>query len=365
VAELPGDQRSFEWIVPDIGYVSNSSTNRLRVIALDPAGQEGWDEHQYFIPTGDEPGTLTVTGMPQGPFLPGQSIGPLCVEAMGTDPYDMVVAELSFDGDRRHIPLGSGFVGGCLVLSPSAPFVSTDTARIRVNTSGGQNKVKYFFSDNFTIRPDPRIGDAPPTVALTSPVGDESFPGGGIIPIVWAATDDVGLRSIDIQVSTDGGRTWHFIAQDLPPTDTSFDWQLPPSAGLGEVRVRVMVSDLHFQTSSDGANVAFSVSPGSGGSTCSEPPGEVNGVTADADKVTILWSSMGPGASFAVGRGQLSGLAAGFPATCISSGSSETSYDDFDDPVSGTGFYYLIAATNECGSGPWGPPGQTRAIACP
>ena len=40
-------------------------------------------------------------------------------------------------------------------------------------------------------------------------------------------------------------------------------------------------------------------------------------------------------------------------------------HDDLDEPAPGTGFYYLVAATNDCGSGPWGPLGQTRVSACP
>jgi len=319
---LPGDQRSFEWIVPDVGPVTNSSFHKLRVIATDPAGQEGWDEHKYFIPTGDEPGTLTVTGMLAGPFLPGQSIGQLCVDAVGTDPYDMVEWELSFDGDRRHIPMGTALMSGCIALSPSAPFVSSDTVRIRVNTTGGQNKVNYFFSDYFTVRPDPRLGDEAPSVILTSPLGGETIPGGGFVPIHWTATDDEGIRSIDIQVSTDGGRTWHFIAEDLPPAATSFDWQLPPSAGLSDVRVRVMASDLHFQTSTDGGQITFSVSQGSSG--CGTPPGEVGDVGVDGNKVTVQWSPLPGNATFQVARGGLNGLAAGTPASCMTSGSPWT-----------------------------------------
>lgn len=361
IAELPGEVRSFEWTVPDVGQVVNSSFHRLRVIATDPAGQEGWDEHFYFIPTGDEPGTLTVTGMPPGPFVPGQSIGPICVEANGVDPYVSIVAELSYDGDRRHIPLGSGFVGGCLVLSPTAPFVSTDTARIRVNTSAGQNMVNYFFSDYFTIRPDPRLGDAPPTITLTSPVGGETFDGGGIVPIHWTATDDDGIRSFGIQTSTDGGRTWHFIAEDLSPAASGFDWQLPSSGGIPDVRVRVMVRDMNFQTSTDGADVTFVVLPDP---TCSSAPGEVHGVSA-LDSDTIIWSPMGGNVAYALARGDLAGLGVGAPADCAASGLTATMHDDLEVPASGAAFYYLVNATNACGSGPWGPPGQTRVTTCP
>jgi len=249
------------------------------------------------------------------------------------------------------------------VLDPSAPFISTDTARIRVNTQEGQNRVSYFFSDYFTIRPDPRLGDEPPSVTLTGPLGGETLPGGGVVPIHWTATDDEGIRSIDIQVSTDGGRVWHFIGEDLPPTANSFDWQLPPSAGLSDVRVRVMVSDLHFQTSSDGRTVTFTVLPNASG--CTAPPGEVGGLGLDANKVTILWSTVGGNVTYDVARGELGGLAAGAPATCMSSGAPETSHDDFDVPAPGTGYYYLAGATNDCGTGPWGPPEQARASACP
>jgi hypothetical protein len=365
VAELPGDQRSFEWVVPDVGFVNNSSSHRLRVIAIDAAGQEGWDEHDYFIPTGVEPGTLSVTGMPPGPFLPGQSIGPLCWEAVGTDPYDMVDVELSYDGDQRHIPLGSGFADGCLVLSPSAPFISSDTARIRVNTQGGQNRVNYFFSEYFTIRPDSRLGDTAPTVTLGAPLGGETFAGGGIVPIHWTATDDEGVRSIDIQISTDGGRTWHFIAEDLPATATSFDWQLPPSAGLPDVRARVMVSDLHFQTSTAGGEVSFSVTPGSGGSSCTQAPDDVSGLSVAADKIRLQWSGQLSIETYDVARGVLNGLAVGLPAECIGV-STQPLHDDLDGPPSpGTAYYYIIRATNACGDSSWGQGVRARSVACP
>ena len=36
---------------------------------------------------------------------------------------------------------------------------------------------------------------------------------------------------------------WNTIAQELPATTTSFAWQLPPSTGIAECRVRVVASD--------------------------------------------------------------------------------------------------------------------------
>ena len=108
----------------------------------------------------------------------------------------------------------------------------------------------WFFTGYFSIRHDPRLGLKPPTVQLASPQTGAAYPGGGIIPIRWRAHDDEGLYSFDIQGSYDGGRTWHLIVQDLPGTARTFDWQLPPSDGIADVRVRVIARDIRFQNNS-------------------------------------------------------------------------------------------------------------------
>jgi hypothetical protein len=97
-------------------------------------------------------------------------------------------------------------------------------------------------------------------VDLQFPVGGESFPGGSIVPISWTATASEGLRSFDIQGSYDSGRTWHLIVRDLPSAAVSYDWQLPPSSGVADVRVRVVARDGRFQNSSSTSG-AFSITP--------------------------------------------------------------------------------------------------------
>ena len=82
-----------------------------------------------------------------------------------------------------------------------------------------------------------------------------------MIPIVWTASAKEGLRSFDIQVSTNGGKTFHLIATDLAANTRNYDWQLPASTGIPDVRVRVIARDKLFQNSSDGANTVFSIIP--------------------------------------------------------------------------------------------------------
>lgn len=274
VAVLPGSQHAFEWTVPHIGFAVNGKEPVLRVTAIDAAGQEGWDEQAYLIPSGEVQGTLTLTTDLSGPFVAGQTIGQLCWIAEGTDPpaYEVKAAFL-FDSDHDALDMGavnSNF--NCMPGIMRAPPVSTDTARIGLRIQVSLNRVKYFFSDYFTIRPNSRVGDVPPTIQVLTPTSGEQFAGGSIVPVSWASSDDEGVRSHDVQASYDGGRTWHVIADDLPGSATNFNWQLPPSSGIPDVRIRVLASDLRFQTSSDGADRVIVITPGE-----SLVPGDIDG----------------------------------------------------------------------------------------
>ena len=105
------------------------------------------------------------------------------------------------------------------------------------------------------------LGLQPPVVHLTSPTPGSTFAGGSVVPITWTASAQQGLRSFDIQVSTDGGKTFHLITTDLRANTRSFNWRLPASSGISDVRVRVIVRDKLFQNSSDGAGTVFSITP--------------------------------------------------------------------------------------------------------
>jgi hypothetical protein len=89
---------------------------------------------------------------------------------------------------------------------------------------------KHFFSEPFTIRPDPRIGDAPPTISLLTPMAGASYI--GAVPISWNAEDDQGIRCFRIYASYDHGRTWQLIEMDLPPATRSFLWRTGPRCDL-------------------------------------------------------------------------------------------------------------------------------------
>lgn len=155
--------------------------------------------------------------------------------------------------------------GGLISLlggNAKLPILSTDTARLAVLSSSNSNDLRWFFSNTyFSIQPDPGLGLKAPVVKVTSPAAGSSFAGRSVVPIAWTASAQQGLRSFDIQVSTNGGKTFHLITTGLSSTTRSYDWQLAASGGIPDVRVRVIARDKLFQNSSDGAATIFSITP--------------------------------------------------------------------------------------------------------
>jgi hypothetical protein len=252
IATLPGDQRSYEWTVPNIGNTVNGSDAFIKVVAVDTTGKESFDEAEIIIPTNAIAGNVQFTMAAGQTFGPGEMIGSVYTKA-GIDPF-MVESEFYLEDVRGETRKLTGRGRGGL------PFFSTDTARFVVAFGGTTNDCKYWYSPLFKIRPDSHLNDAPPTVALSFPQAGNSFAPGGVIPITWTASDNEGLRGFDIVASFNGARTWQPIAQNLPGTARSFDWQTAPGTGFNDVRLMVIAKDWRFQTSSDGSARTFVIS---------------------------------------------------------------------------------------------------------
>lgn len=262
VDDIPGDARTWEVTIPSPGFASSNEPQFLRIVAVDAAGREGFDQVPIQVPSGNITGNLTITTDLSGQtFYAAQPI-PNVQWTGSVSGVASIKPLIVLESDGAAIPgLHSGGQGQ---FFEDFPYVSTDRARLALLARSNSNDVAWFFADGyFSIRHDPRLGFTPPSVQLISPVGGESFPGGAVVPITWTAQADEGLRSFDIQASYDGGRTWHPIVRDLPATATSFDWPLPPSEGIADVRVRVVVRDLRFQNSS-ATSGAFRVTSGEG-----------------------------------------------------------------------------------------------------
>jgi hypothetical protein len=262
---LPAGRRSIELVMPE-PLLRIFGAGNIRVEAIDNAGQIGWDDLHIYAEL-DEPGKLVLTSPVTPAALAGADLGAVCWEPKDINPLGgMIGAYLLLENIGEYIDLGGVTTYlSCLSGNLTAPFVSTDRARIVLSlfTGGGVAQPEYYFGPEFSIRPDPRVGDAPPTVAITSPASGAVVGAGTTLPIRWTAGDDESVQRIDLQVSSDDGRTWSFIARDLPGGSGAYDWSMPPSTGNHAVRVKVVAVDLRFQDSSDVREISI-VSPAPG-----------------------------------------------------------------------------------------------------
>ncbi len=246
IAVLGGNEFTYEFtapvVLPNNLYPTPSA---IRIVAVDSAGQESWDKSVLRIPYQEDWTVVEQTiQSPIGSVRPHESID-VC-----WGPGGFASAFIMLDGIGLSDSAG-GTTTGCLPIGATLPYSSSDTARIVVVTTfGAGGRLHYSFGDYFSIRPDTRFGDAAPAVEIRSPLAGSSYSGGSTIPINWTASDDESLRSFRIQASYDGGRTWHYVATDLPAEARSFSWVLPNSSGIGDVRVRLVAIDHRFQDSS-------------------------------------------------------------------------------------------------------------------
>jgi len=249
---LPPSAPSAEVTLPVVPFQPTNLPQFLRIVAIDAGGQQDWDQTPLIVPSGDITGNIQITSDYSGKTFIGGHPAPAIAWTGSTNGNTESFIFLESDGGLISL------FGDHATL----PILSTDTARLAVLSSSNSNALEWFFSDTyFSIRPDPAFGLKAPVVQVTSPTPGSTFSGAGVVPITWNASAAQGLRSFDIQTSTDGGHTWHPVVTDLGSGVRSFNWQLPPSSGIPDVRVRVIARDKMFQNSSDGAKTVFEIVP--------------------------------------------------------------------------------------------------------
>lgn len=253
-SNLPGTARRCEVVVPDVG-LHPYERFPFRIVATDDAGNVGFEQFQVTIPSKTPPGSVTFHPLPEG--LRGGEDVQVCYDAFGIEAIVTRMYVETASDDRMKTSAGTG--SGCTLATVRMPFASTDRARLAFRAVDNFNRDEWYFSDHFTIRPDPRIGDAAPAVAMTAPLHGDAFV--RVIPISWTADDDHGLHEFRIQASFNGGFSFHTIAASLPPTDRSYAWRIPPSTGIDDLRVRVVAVDTLLQNTSDGDERVLGVRP--------------------------------------------------------------------------------------------------------
>jgi hypothetical protein len=98
----------------------------------------------------------------------------------------------------------------------------------------------------------------PPTVAVVTPDGGESWEAGANHDITWTATDNVGVTSVDLYYSTTGaGGPFTEIATG-EDNDGTYPWTVPADPS-SDAYVKVVAFDAASNSAEDVSNGAFSI----------------------------------------------------------------------------------------------------------
>jgi hypothetical protein len=101
-------------------------------------------------------------------------------------------------------------------------------------------------------------GSADPTVTVSSPNGGETWDIDSFFDITWTADDDVGVTSIDILLSTDGGATYPHTIATGETDDGTYSW-LVDVAPTTMARVKVIAYDAEMNTGEDASDGDFEI----------------------------------------------------------------------------------------------------------
>ncbi|MBK9127920.1 MAG: agmatine deiminase family protein [Phycisphaerales bacterium] len=97
-----------------------------------------------------------------------------------------------------------------------------------------------------------------PVVLVTQPNGGETWTIGSTQTVAWTAYDDVGVTSIDIHLSRDGGAAYtETLATGLPNSGT-YNWTVT-GPNTTQARVRVVAHDGDGNSGADDSNANFTI----------------------------------------------------------------------------------------------------------
>jgi DNA-binding beta-propeller fold protein YncE len=200
--------------------------------------------------------------------------------------------ELSTDSGRTFRTIPASDLPGNIQEFTFTPTENVELAQIRVSVIDIGARSGSGLSGVFSIGERP-ADQQPPTVRFISPVGGERLISGNTLMINWSSSDNVGVTSQDLSLSTDGGVTFTTtIANGLAGPVQSFAFKIPDNLQTQRARLRLIVRDgannsaqtitpADFQIQSPPDTQAPSV-------TISKPMGEI---IPAGQPVTVNWKS--------------------------------------------------------------------------
>jgi subtilisin family serine protease len=150
--------------------------------------------------------------------------------------------------------------------SSTTPDTSVDTSGNSASYSNIADGTWYFHTrakdnagnwgsaDHYTVR----IDNANPSATLNSPNGGESWQVGTPHDITWTATDNVGVTSVNIMYSINGGSTYPYTIATGETNDGTYSWTIPNTPST-TCKVKVIAYDVADNPGEDVSNTNFEI----------------------------------------------------------------------------------------------------------
>ena len=104
----------------------------------------------------------------------------------------------------------------------------------------------------------PAYTEPEPAACMTSPGGGELVVPGTTHAVTWTAADDVGVESIDLYYSTDGGLTYDGTVVEGIPDDGRYAWPIPDEE-TDQAMVKVVAHDDDTNSAEAVSETAFTI----------------------------------------------------------------------------------------------------------
>jgi subtilisin family serine protease len=160
--------------------------------------------------------------------------------------------DYSINGGVSWIPVATGEANDG-AYAWTVPSTATAQALVRVKAYDGAGNSGVDASDAvFTI-----ADQSDPDIAVVSPNGGETLATGSSQDITWTATDNIGVTTIDIDYSINGGVSWIPVATG-EANDGAYAWTVPSTA-TAQALVRVKAYDGAGNSGVDASDAVFTI----------------------------------------------------------------------------------------------------------
>ncbi|NUN07635.1 MAG: T9SS type A sorting domain-containing protein [Ignavibacteriaceae bacterium] len=225
---------SYSWVVPDaVGTIA-----RIRIAdAASALSIADASDANFTI------SKLNVVSPVQGENLAGGSTKTIQWSASG----DITTLNISYSLDN-----GASYTN--IVANQNAATGSFDwTVPTGVNTSTA--RILIVNSANLTVTDTSKqFSIYFPTLAVTSPNGNEFFQAGKVYPITWTSSLVTNVR---LEYSVDNGSTWRTVAATVPASNGTYNWLVDDT--LSSLTAKVRVVDVINPTVTDATDGVFKI----------------------------------------------------------------------------------------------------------